>query len=78
MQNTVEELKYANNRNTLTPGDYVSLLEDVTIDINGTPTTFPKGTWYGAIVQAQLTADEFPIKVWDEELQTTDFPDAWH
>ena len=78
VQNTVEELKYANNRNTLTPGDYVSLLEDVTIDINGTPTTFPKGTWYGAIVQAQLTADEFPIKVWDEELQTTDFPDAWH
>lgn len=44
----------------MTPGTYVSLEEDATIDINGVATTFPAGTWYGEIVQAQLDADEFP------------------
>ena len=65
-------------RNTLTPGTYVKLDEDVTIDINGTATTFPAGTWYGAIVQAQLDADNVGVKVWDEKNLSTDGWDAWY
>ena len=64
-QNVGEDLKSISIRNTLTPGTYVSLEEDATIDINGEPTTFPAGTWYGEIVQAQLDADGFPVTVWE-------------
>lgn len=77
-QNVGEDLKSISIRNTITPGTYVSLEEDATIDINGEPVTFPAGTWYGAIVQAQLDADEFPVTVWDEENQTSDGWDAWY
>ena len=54
--------------NLYTTGTFVSLGKDVTIDINGTSTKFAKGTYYGAIVQAQLNADmgEYAMKVWDE------------
>lgn len=37
--------------------------EDVTISINGTDTTFPAGTYYGEIMQAQMDADGFQIMV---------------
>ena len=77
-QSVGEDLKYISLRNTIVPGDYVALKEDVTIDINGTATTFPAGTWYGEIVQAQMDADEFPIQVWDAEKKTTDGWDAWY
>lgn len=77
-QNVGENLKYLSIRNTITPGTYVNLAEDVTIDINGEATTFPAGTWYGAIVQAQLDADGFPVKVWDGEKNTSDGWDAWY
>lgn len=77
-QNVGEDLKSISIRNTITPGTYVSLEEDTTIDINGEPVTFPAGTWYGAIVQAQLDADEFPVTVWDEENETSDGWDAWY
>ena len=76
-QSAGEELAPLSIRNTLTPGTYVKLLEDITMDINGTPTTFPKDTWYGAIVQAQLDADGMDIQVWDAEKKTTDGWDAW-
>ena len=66
-QRVGEELKYAALINTYTPGDFVSLGEDVTIDINGTATTSPAGTNYGVIVQAQIDADGLPIKVYDPE-----------
>ena len=59
-------------RNTFVPGDFVRLEKDVTVDINGTPTTFPVGTNYGEIVQAQLTADGFPVTVWDESVGAED------
>lgn len=59
-------------RNTFVPGDFVRLEKDVAVDINGAPTTFPAGTWYGEIVQAQLTADGFPAKVWDESVGAED------
>ena len=62
-----EELKYNSVRNTYVPGSFVTLQADTTVDINGTATTFPAGTQYGEIIQAQLTADNFPAKVWDME-----------
>lgn len=62
-----EEMKYASMINSYTPGNFVSLEEDVTIDINGTATTFAAGTYYGAIMQAQIDADGVAIKVWDPE-----------
>ena len=60
-----EDLKYTSMINTYTPGTFVTLEEDVTIDINGTATSFPAGTKYGAIVQAQIDADGVAIKAWD-------------
>ena len=51
--------------NSFTPGNFVSLTEDVTVSINGKDTTFKKGTYYGEIMQAQIDADEVKIKVWD-------------
>lgn len=77
-QNVGEDLKSISIRNTMTPGTYVSLEADATIDINGESVTFPAGTWYGEIVQAQLDADGFPVTVWDGENQTTDGWDAWY
>ena len=77
-QNVGEDLSLQSVRNSITPGTYVNLEEDVTIDINGTATTFPKGTWYGAIVQAQLDADNFGLQIWDAENLTNDGWDAWY
>ncbi len=51
--------------NTYTPGNFVALEKDVTIDMNGTSKTFKAGTYYGEIMQAQLDADGVKIKVWD-------------
>lgn len=62
-----EEVKELGVRNTYTPGNFVTLGKDVTTDINGASTTFEAGTYYGAIVQAQIDADGYPIKVWDPE-----------
>lgn len=60
-----EDLKYAPMINSYTPGTFVTLENEVTVDINGTATTFPAGTNYGEIVQAQLDADGIDVKVWD-------------
>ena len=64
-----DELKLLSVVNSYTPGNFVYLEEDVTVAINGTDTTFEKGTYYGAIMQAQITADGLPIKVWDPTLE---------
>lgn len=76
-----EDLKYVRLRNTFVPGDYVKLEADTTIEINGTSTTFPAGTLYGEIVQAQIDADGFPLKVCDPSTgaddPTTGF-DGWY
>ena len=77
-QNVGVELAMKSVRNSWIPGTYVFMPEEVTVDINGTPTTFPEGTWFGEIVQAQLTADEWPIVVWDQENLTNDGWDAWY
>lgn len=60
-----EDNKLTGLRNTYTPGTFISLEKDVTVSINGTSTTFPEGTWYGEMVQAQITADGYTMKVWD-------------
>lgn len=77
-QSLGEDLKYVCLRNSYVPGDFVSLEEDVTVDINGTPTSFEAGTFYGEIVQAQVTADGYPFKVWDEENHSSDGFDGWY
>ena len=66
-QSIGEDLKYVALRNSYTPGTFKPLEEAVTVDINGTSTTFPAGTWYGEIIQAQLKADGCPIQVWSDE-----------
>ena len=60
-----EDLKYASLKNAYVTGSFAQLANDVTVDINGTATDFAAGTYYGAIMQAQIDADGFPIKVWD-------------
>ena len=81
-QSVGEELKYVSLRNTYTPGNFVKLAEDVTVDINGTATTFPANTLYGEIMQAQIDADGVKIKVWDPTMEagmgSTDGFDGWY
>ena len=66
-QTVGEDLKLTSMINSYTPGTFVTLEEDVTIQINGTDTTFTAGTKYGAIMQAQIDADGVALKVWDPE-----------
>lgn len=81
-QRVGEELKMNNLRNSYTPGNFVTLTEDVTVDINGEATTFPAGTNYGAIMQAQMTADGYPMKVYDPAADdgagSSDTFDGWY
>ena len=77
-QSLGEDLKYVCLRNSYVPGSFVSLEEAVTVDINGTEVTFEAGTFYGEIVQAQVTADGYPFQVWDEENHTSDGFDGWY
>lgn len=81
-QKVGEELKLNNVRNSYTPGNFVTLTEDVTVDINGEATTFPAGTNYGAIMQAQITADGYPMVVYDPAADdgagSSDTFDGWY
>ena len=81
-QSKGEELKLNNVRNMYTPGNFVSLPNDVTIDINGKATTFKAGTYYGEICQAQLDADGVEITVWDPAAEggigSSDKFDGWY
>ena len=81
-QQVGEDLKYTSLRNTFTPGYFVSLSKDTTIQINGTDTTFPAGTYFGAIEQAQIDADGVAIKVWDPDgndgAGSSDGFDGWY
>ena len=73
-----EELKLNSVRNSYTPGNFIALEEDVTVEINGESKTFAKGTYYGEIMQAQIDADGVKIKGWDAENQTSDGFAGWH
>ena len=75
-QSVGEGLKYNSLINSYTPGTFVNLPEEVTVDINGTPTTFPAGTFYGAIMQAQLDADGIALTVWNGNASTG--YDGWY
>ena len=77
-QSMGEDLKLNNLRNSYIPGNFVTLPEDVTVDINGTATTFKAGTYNGEITQAQLDADGVQIKAWDAETLTSDGFDGWY
>lgn len=81
-QNVGDELKLVCLRNSYTPGTFVALEEEVTVDINGTSTTFPAGTFYGEIMQAQVDADGIAIKVWDpsadDGVGSSDGFDGWY
>lgn len=77
-----EDVAVYSLRNTYTPGNMLTLPTETTISINGTDTTFPEGTYYGEIIQAQIDADEMPITVWDPEandgLGSSDGYDGWY
>ena len=81
-QSVGEELKLTSLRNSYTPGDFVFLSEDVTVDINGKATTFKAGTNYGEIVQAQIDADGVAIVAWDPKANngagSSDAFDGWY
>lgn len=62
-----EELKYASLKNSYVTGNFQTLTEEVTVEINGTEKTYPAGTAYGVVMQDQLIADGSTIKVWDPE-----------
>ena len=61
-QTTSEDIKLLSVINSYTPGDFVQIPEDITVEGLG---TFKAGTYYGEILQAQLKADGFHIQVWD-------------
>jgi ABC-type oligopeptide transport system substrate-binding subunit len=77
-----EDLQYTSLRNSYIPGTFVTLEEDVTVDINGTPVTFEAGTYYGEIVQAQIDADGVAIQAFSEEADdgngSSDGYDGWY
>ncbi len=77
-QSVGEDLKYASLINSYVPGNFVSLPEEVTVDINGTATTFAAGTYYGEIMQAQLDADGIQAKVWDPATGMSSGFDGWY
>lgn len=81
-QSVGENVKLLSLRNTYTPGNFVVISEDVTVDINGTATEFKAGTYYGEIVQAQIDADGVKIKAWDNDANdgvgSSDGYDGWY
>ena len=77
-QSVGEELKNNALRNSYTPATFVSLSEDVTVDIDGKATEFKAGTFYGQIIQAVLDARDIKITVWNNELGAGDGYDGWY
>lgn len=77
-QRNGEDLKYNSMINAYVPGNFVYLSKDVTVEINGESVTFPAGTAYGTIRQAQLEADGSHIKSFDEETGLGTGFDGWY
>lgn len=74
-QTVGDDLALVSLVNSYTPGTFVTMPEDVTIDGLG---TFAAGTYYGEIMQAQIDADGLDIKVWDAENQQSNGFDGWY
>ncbi|MBE6975777.1 MAG: peptide ABC transporter substrate-binding protein [Ruminococcaceae bacterium] len=64
-QSVGEELKLNSLINSYVPGTYCVLEEEVTVKIGDADKTYAAGTFYGQILQDQLTADGIAIKVWN-------------
>lgn len=64
-----DDLKYTSMSNMYTPGNFVELAEDTTVTIGGAEKTYKAGTYYGQIVQDQIDADGFEMKVWDPDAE---------
>lgn len=81
-QGVGEDVKLLSVRNSFVPGTFITFDEDVTIDINGTSTTFKAGSKYGDVLQAQITADGYPMKVYDPNADdgagSSDGFDGWY
>lgn len=77
-QNLGSDMKYACLRSGIVPGTFVALEEDTTIEVGGESFSYEAGTYYGAIVQSQLDADGYNVKVWNEENLTGDGFDGWY
>lgn len=77
-QSRGDDLKTSSLRNSFTPGDFVSLSEPVTLRIGQEDVTYEAGTVYGQILQDQLDADGFLIRVWDSDAATSDGFDGWY
>ncbi len=81
-QSVGEELALVSLRNSYTPGTFVSLSEEVTVQINGVDKTYPAGTQYGQIMQDQIDADGVALKVWDPTadsgIGSSDGFDGWY
>lgn len=73
-----EDLKYNRIINSYVPGTFLTIENEVTVDINGTATTFAAGTYYGEIMQAQIDADGVEIKVWDDATKSSAGFDGWY
>ncbi len=77
-----EDLKYVSLRNSFTPGSFVALTEAVTLTVGTQEVTFPAGTFYGEILQAQIDADGGAMQVWDPDgedgLGSSDGFDGWY
>lgn len=66
-QTVGEDIKLVTLRNSYTPGNFVALDEDVSIEINGKEKKYKAGTAYGQIMQDQIDADKVDMKVWDSK-----------
>ena len=51
--------------NSYTPGNFVNLPSETTVEINGEAKTYAAGTQYGQIMQDQLDADGIALTVWN-------------
>lgn len=77
-QSMGDEFAPYNLINTYTPSNFATLTAETTVDINGTATTFPAGTDYVQVIQAQLDADNAGLKVWDDETKGSSGFDGWY
>ena len=65
-QSVGEDLKFNSLINTYVPGTYCNLAEEITVKIGDADKTYAAGTFYGQIVQDQLTADGVKLTVWKD------------